>query len=182
MNNIEQFSLYTAKIFDVLYGNFPVPTSIDENEIISEYLLFDKHEELKELQHKKNLAELLVHSFDEEEQKKEISAKLPVIQANCDDLESEKTEEQKKQKKIYQGTINFLIAESLIHVCSHGGYRLTSKSFSHLNKTFKDGTIEGDDSSYIVAIKNIFSQTSSISKDVAVGVAINVIPKILGYS
>ena len=40
----------------------------------------------------------------------------------------------------------------------------------------------GGKPTYIVAIKNIFSQTSSISKDVAVGVAINVIPKILGYS
>ena len=45
--NVDQFAIYSAKIFDLLYDSFPIPRSISRNEIISEYLTFSRHEELR---------------------------------------------------------------------------------------------------------------------------------------
>ncbi|MEF1218154.1 hypothetical protein REH76_10090, partial [Photobacterium damselae] len=62
------------------------------------------------------------------------------------------------------------------------GCRLTSKSFSHLNKTFEEASINEQSKSYITAIKTMFSETKSISREVLVGTAIAIVPKLLGYS
>ena len=147
MNNIEQFSLYTAKIFDVLYEEFPVPSGLDTNGIITEYLQFYEHEELKKLHLQKDFCEIVEQAGDKELKKKMLEKK-PVIKENSYALESKKRDDQYKQESIYQGTLDFLISEGLIQVCPRGGYRLTAKSFSHLNKTFTDGKVGS--SSYIV--------------------------------
>jgi hypothetical protein len=95
-------------------------------------------------------------------------------------LDNEFSSEKHVQESIYKGTLDFLISENLIKNIPHDVYRLTSKSFAHLNKTFKEGKVESEESSYIVAIKKLFTHTSSMSKKVAVGVAIHMIPKLLG--
>lgn len=179
MNNIEQFSLYTAKIFEVLYEEFPVPVGLDTNGIIAEYLQFYEHEELKKLHLQKDFSEIIEQAGDKE-LKQKILEKQPRIKENLHVLESKKRDDQYKQESIYDGTLDFLVSEDLIQACPHGGHRLTAKSFSHLNKTFIKGKVES--SSYIATIKNIFSQTSSMSKEVAVGIAVNVIPKLLGIN
>ncbi len=180
MNNIEQFSIYTAKIFEILYQKFPVSHTIAHKEIISDFLLFDKHEELKELKTNKDMGELLEHSFSEAPRPDDFKEKLENVKSQWRELENERRQDERIQLEIYQGTIDFLLAENLLSTCSQGGYRLTSKSFSHLNKTFKEGKLENEVSSYIGAIKKIFSGTTTISKEVSVGVAVNIIPKLLG--
>ncbi|WP_136799995.1 hypothetical protein [Desulfosediminicola ganghwensis] len=182
MDNIEQFSIYTAKIFEILYQKFPVPCSIDRMTIISDYLCFDKKDELKELKIKKDMAELLEHSYSEKLREKDFKEKIEKSKEQWREVEEERHNDERVQLEIYQGTIEFLLAENLISTCHQGGYRLTSKSFSHLNKKFKEGKLENEASSYIGAIKNIFSNTTAISKDVSVGVAVNIIPKLLGIS
>lgn len=86
------------------------------------------------------------------------------------------------QLSIYKGTLEFLIHEGLIRESDNGGYQLTSKSFSHLNKTFTDGSIEGVESTYITALRAVFLKSSTTSVDIAGGTAINVLTKIFGYS
>jgi hypothetical protein len=66
MKNIEQFSLYTAKIFSVLYEAFPVPVTLDRDKIIFEYIKFDKYDELKELNLKKGFSDIIKHSYRED--------------------------------------------------------------------------------------------------------------------
>ena len=95
MKNIEQFSLYTAKIFDVLYENFPVPVSLDEQKIISEYLVFDKHEELKSLKLKKDIAEISKIA-DQEQLNNKIKEKLPKINNEISKIEKEEYDKKSK--------------------------------------------------------------------------------------
>ncbi|WP_309266618.1 hypothetical protein [Aeromonas salmonicida] len=193
MDNIEQFSIYTAKIFEELYSSFPVPKRIDNSEMISLYLSFDKHDEIKKLHSIKSRAELvgILKEADpeafEEIIKPQLGAvyideTLVVTEGKLRELEFEKQNEIRYQMSILSGTIDFLESEGLIVFVDKKGYRLSSKSFSHLNKSFKNGKVENDDESYIVAIKNMFGQARSMSKEVVVGTAITIIPKLLGYS
>lgn len=182
MNNIEQFSIYTAKIFELLYQKFPVPFTMDRNEIIYDFLLFDRADELKELKIKNDMADLLEHSYSEEPREKNFKEKIETAKEQWRELEEERRQDERIQLEIYEGTIEFLLAENLLSACRQGGYRLTSKSFSHLNKTFKEGKLENEVSSYIGAIKKLFSNTTTMSKDVSVGIAVNIIPKLLGIS
>jgi len=181
MKNIEQFSVYTARIFEILYESFPVPSTLKEDGIISDYLMFDSHEELKKLQFKKDVAEL---SNKPELSDIEGVAIISPEKIECEilELKQEQNSDRDTQKKIFLGTRDFLISEGLIDKTSSNSYRLTAKSFAHLNKTFKKGQINGQESSYIATIKEIFSKTSSASEKVAIGVAVNVIPKFLGLS
>lgn len=103
-------------------------------EIISEHLLFNKHGELKELKIQKDIEEMKEHSFSETPKDK-AREKLKTVTESYNNLLEEQREEQNIQLSIYEGTLDFLITENLISQ-SQNGYRLTSKSFSHLNKTF----------------------------------------------
>ncbi|PMH75149.1 hypothetical protein [Vibrio cyclitrophicus] len=179
MNNIEQFSLYSAKIFELLYSSFPVPVGIDRNAMIEKFLCFDKFDELKELQNNRSRGELvkLLSTATPE-----IEEKVEQISEAAYELEDEQRRDRANQLDIYDGTIDFLVAEELVIFIPNQGYRLTAKAFSHLNKTFEETGIRENDSSYITAIKKLFSNTGSMSREVAVGTAITLIPKLLGYS
>lgn len=182
-NNINQFGLYTAKIFDILYDSFPIPTTLTRKEIIAEYLLFDKEKELIELKTKKDFTELfdLIH-VDDHELKTQARNALPKINEKLKSIESDQRSDRNKQVAIYEGTLEFLVSEDLIRDSKNGGYQLTSKSFTHLNKTFTDGSIEGVEKSFISALKAVFLKSSSTTVDIAAGTAINVLTKFMGYS
>jgi len=155
---------------------------LDRSEIILAYLKFDKKEELKDLQTKVSFVELVEHGFNDINGTQEFKEKSERVKKEYQRIKSEKDDDERKQSLIYQNTISFLEEEQLIKSCREGGYRLTSKSFAHLNKTFRDGKLENEESSYIKAIKALFSNTSKTSKEVAVGLAVNIIPKLLGIS
>jgi len=185
MQNSEQFSLYTAKIFEILFENFPVPVGLDRQDIIDEYLCFNEHESLKELRVKRDFADLVnmspEGSLDNELKQKAIEI-YPELEESVYDLEDKKRTDKQQQLQILDGTIDFLLEEGFIISPPSRGYRLTSKSFSHLNKTFKKGKVESEDGSYISTIKSIFSKSSDVTEKVAIGVAVKVIPTLLGIS
>ena len=181
MDNIEQFSLYTAKIFKDLYESFPVPVSIDRNEMISDCLFFDKEDELQDLNIKKDMASLLIE-IGRSDKIDDIKEKLPSIESKHYELESEKNNEIHYQTEIFSNTLEFLVSEGLVRTPDNGGYVLTAKSFSHLNKNFEKGALNEGESSYIKTIKTIFSRTTGVSEKIAIGVAVKVIPSLLGIS
>lgn len=181
MDNIEQFSLYTAKIFKELYECFPVPVSIDRNKMISDCLFFNKVDELKELKIKINVADLLI-DINHDGQKDEIEAKLAPIQERYSELEREKNTEIGNQEAIFNYTLEFLTSEGFIRLPGGGGYVLTAKAFSHLNKNFENGVLNDKESSYIKTIKSIFSRSVSVTGKIGIGLAVEVIPSFLGIS
>lgn len=180
--NIDQFAIYSAKIFQLLYDSFPIPKSINPNEVTAEYLTFELNDELDNLKLKLDIANIAEYIVDDEPKLKE-QTKLPAIKDQIMTLEEEKLTDKNKQKAIYDGTLEFLTSEGLLRKYDNGGYQLTSKGFSHLNKTFKDGNITDDkNKTNISVLKTIFDKTSDTSFQVAAGTAVNVITKILGYS
>jgi len=181
MDNIEQFSLYTAKIFNELYESFPIPVNIDRYEMISECLLFDKDNELQDLKSKKDMASFLIEMGHNDTTDK-IKEKLPSIEEKHSELESEKQSEIYHQTEIFNNTLEFLVSEGLVRIPDSGGYVLTAKSFSHLNKSFSNGALNDEESSYIKTIKSIFSRSAGISEKIGIGVAVKVIPPLLGIS
>ena len=104
MNNIEQFSLYTAKIFNELYNSFPIPVNIVQSEIILDCLLFNKDDELQALKIKLDVSSLLSEMGDHS--KLEL---LPSISEKHDELDSEKKSEIEYQTKIFKNTLEFLV-------------------------------------------------------------------------
>ncbi|MDO6569096.1 hypothetical protein Q4561_18645 [Alteromonas sp. 1_MG-2023] len=178
MNNIEQFSLYTAKIFEELYDSFPIPKGLDQDKAISDCLSFAKHEELQDLKNKKDIAELLIVIGHEDAER--IEGKLSELKHGHSALENEKYSEIYLQKAIFKSTLEFLLSEGLVREAKSGGYVLTAKAFSHLNKGFENGGIKDEDSTYIKAIKSIFS--TDTAQKIGVGLAIKVVPSFLGIS
>lgn len=179
--NIDQFALYAAKIFELLYDSFPIPLAIDRNEVISAYLAFDRHDELKTLKTKEGVAEILEHT-DDEEMKARARKALPAIQTQIAELEQIKRSDRRRQEQIYEGTLVFLTSEEIIRNYDREGYQLTSKGFSHLNKSFKDGSISNEESTNISLLKNVFKKSAETSLQLATGIATNVITQVIGYS
>ena len=180
MNNIEKFSLYTAKIFEELYDSFPIPKRLDQDQAISDCLTFEKHEELQDFKNKKDMAELLIDIGHEDAER--IEGKLSEFKDEHSALENEKHSEIKLQKTILNSTLEFLLSEELVREAKSGGYVLTAKAFSHLNKDFENGAINDEDSTYIKAIKSIFSIGADSAQKIGVGLAIKVIPSLLSIS
>ena len=178
MNNIEQFSLYTAKIFEELYDSFPVPKRVDQDKAISDCLSFDKHKELQDLKNKRDIAEFLIDIGDEDA--KRIEGKLSEFTKEHSTLDNEKHSEISLQKAIFNSTLEFLLSEDLVREAECGGYVLTAKAFSHLNKGFENGGIKDQDRTYIKAIKSIFS--ADTAQKIGVGLAAKVIPSLLSIS
>ena len=181
MDNIEQFSLYTAKIFKELYNSFPIPVGINVHENISECLLFDKDDELQRLKIKKGIA-ILCAETNQSSAIDNFEEQLSTIQANHSELENEKSSEIKHQTAIFNNTLKFLISEGLVRTPECGGYILTAKAFSHLNKTFDNGSLNNEEASYIKTIKNIFSRTAGVTEKIGIGVSTKVISQLLGIS
>lgn len=179
--NIEQFAIYSAKIFQLLYDSFPISRAISKDEVILEYLGFDE-KELKQLKTKIDIASLAKYT-DDEEFKLKVQTVLPKIEAKVNELEEAQYNDKKRQSLICEGTLEFLTSENFIRKYDNGRYQLTSKGFSHLNKVFKDGVITDDkEKTNISVLKKIFDKTSDISLQVAADTAVNVITKVLGYS
>ena len=179
MNNIQQFSIYTAKVFDLLYDSFPIHCSIDTTEIIKDFLSFDQHEELKDIEIKVGIGELLKMTGRLDVEKEE---KLSNFKAQASLLSSYKEKDISQQQSILSGTIEFLEDEALITFIPEKGYRLTAKAFSHLNKNFTGCEVKENDKSHIELIKNIFSGSVSLTREIIVGSATAIIPSVLGYS
>jgi hypothetical protein len=182
MNNIEQFSLYTVKVFDILYASFPLFVTLDKTEIVSEYLKFDRHDDIEKLNLSKAYMEIVEMAGEDNKELMEIKAEVrekgPEIVKTLGSLERERENEKATQSAIYDGTLRFLESESLIRK-DKTGYQLTSKSFSHLNKKFTCTTILDEGGTYISAIKNIFSTSSSISVGAATGAATEILTGLL---
>ena len=180
--NIDKFAIYSAKIFQILYDSFPISRTINKDEIILECLDFDKSEELKQLRTQIDIASFAEYT-DDDEFKLKVQHKLPMIEAKAKELEEAQYSDKKIQNLICEGTLEFLASEDFIRQYDNGRYQLTSKGFSHLNKTFKDGLITDDDNkTNISVLKKIFDKTSDTSLQVAAGTAVNIITKVLGYS
>ncbi|MGI5013307.1 MAG: hypothetical protein ACRYGO_19055 [Janthinobacterium lividum] len=179
--NIDQFALYAAKLFELLYDSFPIPLTVDRNEVIAGYLAFDQDDEIKTLKNKEGFAEILEYT-DNEEMKARARKALPAIQTKIAGLEKARHSDKHRQEQIYEGTLAFLIFEQIIRKCDHGGYQLTSKGFSHLNKSFRDGSITPEENTNISLLKNIFKKSADTSLQLATGVATTVITRIIGYS
>ena len=178
--NIHQFAIYSAKIFEVLYDSFPIPRSLDRDSIISEYLTFDPCDELKVLKIKHDFADI-IELTDDKELKERIRENIPSIKNRITALENEQRYDRRRQEMIYEGTLDFLTFEQLLRECESGGYQLTSKGFSHLNMVFEEGKISNDCRSNIAILKTIFEKSSDTSLQVAAGAAVNVITRMLGY-
>jgi len=181
MDNIEQFSLYTAKIFKELYDSFPMPISIDPHNLITDCLSFNKHDELQDLKNKQDMGSLLILA-SHNSGKDKIEEQLLRTQEKYSELESEKSSEIRCQTNIFNSTLKFLISEGLIRTPEGGGYVLTAKAFSHLNKNFEGEAENNKESSYIKIIKRIFSRTAETTEKIGIGMAVKVIPTLLGIS
>ena len=178
MDNIEQFSLYTAKIFKELYDSFPIPVGIDRNEMISDCLLFNKDDELQSLKNKKEMASLAILAGRNGKTNK-MEEGLLSVQGKHSELENEKSNEIGYQTAVFNNTLEFLIFEGLIRTPEDGGYVLTAKAFSHLNMNFDNGALNDNESSYIKTIKGIFANAT---EKVGIGVAVKIIPSLLGIN
>lgn len=180
LENINKFAIYSAKILEILHDSFPIPISLHRDSIISEYLTFDRGDELKDLKLSHDIADL-IQSSEDEELWNSIKEKIPAIKSKISDLEKVQYSDMRHQQQIYDGTLDFLIYEELLRECESGGYQLTSKGFSHLNMIFKKGEISDDKRSNIAILKTIFEKSSDTSLQVAAGTAVNVITRMLGY-
>jgi len=145
-NNIDKFSIYSAKIFKLLYDSFPIPCSIDRNAVILGYLVFDQEAELRNLKLKSDITETSKY-LDDEELRHRIVNQFPSIQKNINDLEGIQQIDKDREKQIYDGTLKFLLSEELLRECNSGEYQLTSKGFSHLDQSFKNGSIVSENRS-----------------------------------
>lgn len=178
-NNIERFSIYSGKILEILSSKFPVPYHLKDSEVISEFLKFDKHDELKEKGYAIDVAEMVIameaHNDDEVAFARKKKAELEQC---VDDIKDEERRDYASQASVFQGTLTFLIAEDLIREADDGGYQLTSKSFLHLNKNFENGRLSDSDTP-LCRLKGIFYSGADVSKKVAVDTAINVISSAL---
>ena len=178
-DHIEQFGLYTAKIFELLYDSFPVPLTLNKNNIISEYLMFNQDDELMYLKSKKVFADSPEYLSNDEELKQKAKLAAPSIESKIESLEKEKLVDRNRQQQIYEGTKEFLISENFIRECKDGEYQLTSKAFSHLNKIFKEGSLDDDRKTYISVIKDIFAKSSAASLKAAMDMAVSVVTSLL---
>src|SRR5690554_577122 len=178
-DNVDQFSIYAAKVFEILYDSFPVPSAIDRREVIAEYLTFDNDEELKKLKIARDFADIVDH-VDDEELKAKAKEKRPAIEARLAELERDQRNDVERQEQIFNGTLDFLCWEGLIRDCDNG-YQLTAKGFSHLNKSFKGGEIADEQDKNISVLKAVFEKSSDTSLQVAAGTMVNVLTKVLGY-
>jgi hypothetical protein len=179
--NIDQFALYAAKLFELLYDSFPIPSSINRNEVISGHLAFDQADELTTLKTKEGVAEI-VEYMDDEEMKERVRKALPAIKEKIVRLEKAKYFDKHRQEQIYEGTLSFLMSEQIIRKCDNEKYQLTAKGLSHLNKSFRDGEIINGEHTNISLLKNIFKKSADTSLQIATGVAVTVITRIIGYS
>ncbi|MBI0575340.1 hypothetical protein [Pectobacterium parmentieri] len=179
-DNIDQFSIYAAKVFETLYDSFPVPIAIKQREVIADYLNFDNYEELKQLRIRRDIADI-VDCVEDEDLKATVKEKRPAIEARLAELERDQRNGVDRQERIFNGTLDFLCWEGLIRHCDNG-YQLTAKGFSHLNKSFKGGEIAGENDKNISVLKAVFEKSSETSLQVAVGTIVNVLTKVLGYS
>lgn len=175
--NIDQFSIYSAKILEVLSESFPVPHYVDEREITREYLKFTSNNDIKEARKKIDIADIITsighHAFSDDEISR-AKEKQKELEEDVDQLEQEKRNDQNIQSSIFKGTLYFLTEEGVLRETEDGKHQLTSESFLHLNKEFEDGVINDKDAP-INRLRGIFYNGVEISKDLAVKVAIDVI-------
>lgn len=179
-DNIDQFSIYTAKIFEILYDSFPVPTCINRRETIEKYLVFNNKNELRNLRAALDLATIADYS-DDNELRLMNQEKSPAIRARISQLDYEQRSDIARQEHIFEGTLEFLCWEGFIRERESGRYQLTAKGFSHLNKSFTGSKIGNAQEKNISILKAVFEKSSDTSLQVAAGTAVNVLTKMMGY-
>lgn len=179
--NIDQFSIYSAKILEVLSENFPVPHYVDEREIIREYLRFKNNDDIKDAREQIGIADIITsvgrHAFSDDKISR-AKEKRKELEEDVDQMEQEKRNDQNIQSSIFQGTLYFLTEEGVLRETEDGKHQLTSESFLHLNKEFENGAINDKDAP-INRLRGIFSSGVDISIDLAVKVAIDVMSAVL---
>ncbi|HFG1922534.1 TPA: hypothetical protein ACGF2N_003602, partial [Vibrio cholerae] len=111
MKNIEQFSIYTAKIFEDLYSQFPVPVFIDRDSMIAMYLKFDDHEEMGKFRLKSQVGDFYgmvkngnskLGSLDADQQNN-----YEISKVRLRELEDEQHNDRLTQVSIFDGTLDF---------------------------------------------------------------------------
>jgi DNA-binding helix-hairpin-helix protein with protein kinase domain len=175
---IDQFAIYAAKIFEIMYDSFPIPSSLNRSKIISEYLSIEPRGELNALRNKIYVADMTALTKEEKEPIQKAIKELPDNKKRMAEIEEKQRIDRHLQERIYEGTIEFLVFEGLLRKCEAEEYQLTSKGFSHLNKEFKDGKIS---ETHIANFRNVLKKSSNMSLQVATGTAVNVVTSMLGY-
>ena len=170
--NIDLFSIYVAKVLDVLFDSFPIPKQLLTKDFV-ESVAFDKW--------LKATDEVLAGVHDPGN---------PFARAEASSRESEKLSEairnQQHREQVFTGTMRFLIAEGFVRCDEqfsdftlHASCQLTSKGLLHLNCEFKDKQIGESGSSIIDAIKRRFSSSSSVEGATASQVFVGLITRYL---
>ncbi len=173
--NIQQFSVYSADIFNELYDAFPMMSALRSEDMIRPYLDIAIDEDMKELQNTVDMGELVsIVSGLTDAQKLNIDKAKDKIYS----IKRSKQQDSNKQRDLFEGTLLFLRDEYLLRETDDHDYQLTAKGFSHLNKIFTNNQISNSKETYIAAIKSVLSNTGSIVS----GVAVNVITDMLKNS
>ena len=173
--NIQQFSVYSADIFNKLYDIFPMTCALRAEDMIRPYLDSAIDKDMKELKITVDMGDLvsIVSELTEAQKFSVEEAKDKIYSIN-----SSKQHDSNNQRELFEGTLLFLRDEGYLRELDDQDYQLTAKGFSHLNKTFTDTNISESKETYIAAIKYILSNSSSIVS----GVAVNVISEMLKNS
>jgi len=175
--NMDQFAIYSGKILAELHDSFPIPKYLDGNKISSEYAIFRHSDELNETDTKREFFTIL-EQVGNETQKQDAKNTLPNLNERADQLRKEKTEAYALQKAIFDGTLDFLVSENIIRESESGKYLLTSKGFSHLNKSFKSGAIADDETTGSI-IKKLLQKGSDTTFQGVAGALSNVMTQVV---
>lgn len=175
--NMDQFAIYSGKILEELHDSFPIPKYLDGNQISSEFAIFTRSDELRHLDTQRQFRKL-IEEVGDAKQKQLARQKLPIIEGRAHKLEKEKADIYQLQQLIFEGTLEFLVSEKIIRECENGKYQLTSKGFSHLNKSFKSGAIEEDETTVSI-IKKLLQKGSDTTLQGVAGALTNVMTQVV---
>lgn len=175
MKNSDAFSVFSSKIFDLLYEEFPIFMSLPEREIVG---LVESYDELlyldKEISNITGIVECMGILGEITQDVKEISKKKLY---KLNDSRVEKVKKLQQANLLFKGTIDFLIEEGFIRF-NENLYQLTAKGFAHLNKSFNQEEI----SDHVPLIEKLryFSRQENFLGTVASGVTVSLISKVFG--
>lgn len=176
MENSLLFTTFVSQIFGELYESFPIAKALPEKEIIESVESRDEFWRVsRELSSVIDLVEIL-----------EVSGQLtPEMRVRASEKQQAATSrlEEFEQRRcrvvdVYQGTVVFLVEEGFIRTMNQGRYQLTLKGFTHLNRSFSQGSI-GAGPTLIDKLLDAL-RPEHFSGAVTAGTLSNLISKVLG--
>jgi hypothetical protein len=175
MNNITFFSVYATDIFKTLHNAFPMAVSLSTQELVRPYLDVPE-DRIKALRIKIDIGDILQA---EEMLSKDDQQRMEGIRSELDEINRKVDSCRYSQIEYFEGTLAFLIEESLVREVKEMRYQLTAKGFSALNREFIDGEFKEQRVSIITAIKSHFANPSSFAGAVSSGALVSIIEKII---